>query len=425
MNEVFVEKFGGASVNSSEAIKNVASIILSQNKKRLIVISAMGKTTNHLERVLNCFVENKFIDKSSIEESKNYHKDIINNLFPDENEDLNKFLGIKYKEIENKLLDYNIDKDYDKLYDSIVSFGEIIGTTIISKYFDSIGLAHKFVLANDIIKTDSSFRRAKVLWKDTEDTILNKIEPLFNSTDTIITQGFIGSNQNNETTTLGREGSDFSAAVFAYCLNANSVTIWKDVPGLLNADPKYFEDTMKFEQVPYSEAIELSYYGASIIHPKTIKPLENKSIPLFVKSFISPKEEGTKIDCCSNTKPLMPSYIFKDNQTLLSISPKDFSFVVEENLSNIFALFAKYGIKINLMQNSALSYSVCFDQIKEELLKKLIDELSSTYSVKYNNALRLITIRRYTEEAINNLFIGDKIIIEQRSRLTAQFLVKL
>jgi aspartate kinase len=312
MNEVFVEKFGGASVNSSEAIKNVASIILSQNKKRLIVISAMGKTTNHLERVLNCFVENKFIDKSSIEESKNYHKDIINNLFPDEDEDLNKFLGIKYKEIENKLLDNNIDKDYDKLYDSIVSFGEVIGTTIISKYFDSIGLAHKFVLANDIIKTDSSFRRAKVLWKETEDTILNKIEPLFNSTDTIITQGFIGSNQNNEITTLGREGSDFSAAVFAYCLNANSVTIWKDVPGLLNADPKYFEDTMKFEQVPYSEAIELSYYGASIIHPKTIKPLENKSIPLFVKSFISPKEEGTKIDCSSNTKPLMPSYIFKE-----------------------------------------------------------------------------------------------------------------
>jgi aspartate kinase len=208
-------------------------------------------------------------------------------------------------------------------------------------------------------------------------------------------------------------------------LDAESQTIWKDVPGLLNADPKYFEDTMKFEQVPYSEAIELSYYGASIIHPKTIKPLENKSIPLFVKSFISPKEEGTKIDCSSNTKPLMPSYIFKDNQTLLSIFPKDFSFVVEENLSNIFALFAKYGIKINLMQNSALSYSVCFDQIKEELLKKLIDELSSTYSVKYNNALRLITIRRYTEEAINNLFIGDKIIIEQRSRLTAQFLVKL
>lgn len=425
MNEVFVEKFGGASVNSSEAIKNVASIILSQNEKRLIVVSAMGKTTNQLEKVLNSFVENKTIDKSSIEESKNYHQAIINNLFLNEDEDLNKFLDNTYKEIENKLLNYNTDKDYDKLYDSIVSYGEIIGTTIISKYFDSIGLSHKFVLASDFIKTNSSFRRAKVLWKETEEVIHKSIEPLLKSTDTIITQGFIGSNQNNQITTLGREGSDFSAAVFAYCLNANSVTIWKDVPGLLNADPKYFEDTEKFEQIPYSEAIELSYYGASIIHPKTIKPLENKSIPLFVKSFISPKEEGTKIDYCSNTKPLMPSYIFKDNQTLLSIFPKDFSFVVEENLSNIFALFAKYGIKINLMQNSALSYSVCFDQIKEELLKKLIDELSSAYSVKYNNSLRLITIRRYTEEAINNLSIGDKIIIEQRSRLTAQFLVKL
>lgn len=425
MNEVFVEKFGGASVNSSEAIKNVASIILYENKKRLIVISAMGKTTNQLEKVLNSFVENNKIDKSSIEESKNYHKNIINNLFPNNKDCLDSFLDNAYREIENRLLNYNIDKNYDKLYDSIVSFGEIIGTTIISKYFNSVGLSHKFLLASDFIKTDDSFRRAKVLWKETKDKIQNTIESLLKETDTIITQGFIGSSLNNETTTLGREGSDFSAAVFAYCLNAKSVTIWKDVPGLLNADPKYFENTVKFEQVPYSEAIELSYYGASIIHPKTIKPLENKSIPLFVKSFISPKDEGTKIDCCSNTKPLMPSYIFKDNQTLLSIFPKDFSFVVEENLSNIFALFAKYGIKINLMQNSALSYSVCFDEIKDDLLEKLIDELSSNYLVKYNNSLRLITIRRYTEDAISNLSIGDKIIIEQRSRLTAQFLVKI
>lgn len=208
-------------------------------------------------------------------------------------------------------------------------------------------------------------------------------------------------------------------------MDAKNVTIWKDVSGLLNADPKYFENTHKFEQVPYSEAIELAYYGASIIHPKTIKPLENKSIPLFIKSFLSPKEEGTRIDCCSCTKPLMPSYIFKDNQTLLSIFPKDFSFIVEENISNIFALFAKYGIKINLMQNSAISYSVCFDTIQDNLLQKLIEELSPTYSIKYNNYLRLITIRRYTEEAISDLIKDQEIIIEQRSRLTAQFLVKL
>ncbi|MDD2530311.1 MAG: aspartate kinase [Bacteroidales bacterium] len=425
MFEIFVEKFGGASVNSAEAIRNVASIILSEKKKRLIVVSAMGKTTNSLELVLNSFVEKKTIDESIIENSKNYHKEIINNLFPKGNEYLETYIENTYKEIEEKLLSYNIDKNYDKNYDSIVSYGEIIGTTIISKYFEEIGLEHSFVLATNHIKTNNSYRRAKVLWGDTQKNITKSILTIFESVDTIITQGFIGGGENNETTTLGREGSDFSAAVFAYCLRAKSVTIWKDVPGLLNADPKYFEDTRKFEQVPYSEAIELSYYGASIIHPKTIKPLENLSIPLYVKSFLSPKDEGTRIDCCSNTKPLMPSYIFKDNQTLLSIFPKDFSFVVEENLSNIFALFARYGIKINLMQNSALSYSVCFDPIKDDLLQRLITELSVSYSVKYNRNLRLITIRRYTEDAIRNLIKGKKLIIEQRSRLTAQFLVKL
>ncbi len=425
MNEIFVEKFGGASVNSAEAIKNVASIILSQKKKRLIVISAMGKTTNDLEKVLNYFVEKSNIDTPSIEFSKNYHKGIIDNLFPKGNAFLEEFLDKTYKEIESYLLKYSKEKNYDKTYDSIVSFGEIIGTTIISKYFDSIGLEHSFILAKDCIRTDSSFRRAKVLWDETKEKVINSVEPIFKTKDTIITQGFIGANSNNDTTTLGREGSDFSAAIFAYCLEANSVTIWKDVPGLLNADPKHFEDTRKFEQVPYSEAIELSYYGASVIHPKTLKPLENLSIPLFVKSFLSPNEEGTRIDCCAKTKPLMPSYIFKDNQTLLSIYPKDFSFVVEENLSNIFALFARYGIKVNLMQNSALSYSVCFDQIKDDLLQKLIAEFSNAYSVKYNRNLRLITIRRYTDEAIKNLKKGKKLIIEQRSRLTAQFLVKL
>lgn len=424
MNEIYVEKFGGASVNSAEAIKNVSSILLSENKKRLVVISAMGKTTNNLETILNHFYEHSEIDYDTLELSKNYHQNIIDNLFPSENLYLKNFLNITYNDITNKLL-LSIGKPYDMIYDMIVSYGELIGTTIISKYFESINLKHHLIYANEIICTNNSFRRAKVLWEETKENIINNVEPLFFDTDLVIVQGFIGGTENKEITTLGREGSDFSAAVFAYCLDAKNVTIWKDVSGLLNADPKYFENTNKFEQVPYSEAIELAYYGASIIHPKTIKPLENKSIPLFVKSFIFPKEEGTKIDYCSCTKPLMPSYIFKDNQTLLSIFPKDFSFIVEENIANIFSLFAKYGIKINLMQNSAISYSVCFDTIQDNLLQKLIQELSPTYSTKYNNHLRLITIRRYTEEAINNLIKDQEIIIEQRSRLTAQFLVKL
>ncbi|MFA6932965.1 MAG: aspartate kinase [Bacteroidales bacterium] len=424
MNEIYVEKFGGASVNSAQAIKNVSTILLSENKNRLIVISAMGKTTNNLETILNYFYDHSKIDYDTLELSKNYHQNIIDNLFPSVDLHLKNFLDLTYTEIVNKLLISN-HKPYDMVYDMIVSYGELIGTTIISKYFESINLKHHLIYANEIICTNNSFRRAKVLWKETKENIINNIEPLFYDSNLVITQGFIGGTENNEITTLGREGSDFSAAVFAYCLDAKNVTIWKDLSGLLNADPKYFENTHKFEQVPYSEAIELAYYGASIIHPKTIKPLENKSIPLFIKSFLSPKEEGTRIDCCSCTKPLMPSYIFKDNQTLLSIFPKDFSFIVEENISNIFALFAKYGIKINLMQNSAISYSVCFDTIQDNLLQKLIEELSPTYSIKYNNYLRLITIRRYTEEAISDLIKDQEIIIEQRSRLTAQFLVKL
>ncbi len=424
MNEIYVEKFGGASVNSAQAIINVSTILLSENKKRVIIISAMGKTTNNLETILNYFCEHSKIDYPTIELSKSYHQRIIDELFPSKNQFLENFLDETYKEIIEKLSSSN-GKPYDMVYDMIVSFGEIIGTTIISKYFESINLKHNLVYANDIIRTNNSFRRAKVLWKETKENIANDIKPLFLDADLIITQGFISGTENKETTTLGREGSDFSAAIFAYCLDAVNVVIWKDVAGLLNADPKYFENTQKFEQVPYNEAIELAYYGASIIHPKTIKPLENKSIPLYIKSFLSPKEKGTKIDCCSETLPLMPSYIFKDSQTLLSIFPKDFSFIVEENIANIFSLFASYGIKINLMQNSAISYSVCFDTIQKHLLQKLIKDLSPSYSIKYNNNLRLITIRRYSEDAINDLIQDKEIIIEQRSRLTAQFLVKL
>ncbi|MFA7081626.1 MAG: aspartate kinase [Bacteroidales bacterium] len=424
MNEIYVEKFGGASVNSAQAIINVSTILRSENKKRVIIISAMGKTTNNLETILHYFCEHSKIDYTTIELSKGYHQEIIDELFPSKNQFLENFLDETYKEIIEKLTSSN-GKPYDMIYDMIVSFGEIIGTTIISKYFESINLKHNLVYANDIIRTNNSFRRAKVLWKETKDNIANDIKPLFLDADLIITQGFISGTESKETTTLGREGSDFSAAIFAYCLDAINVVIWKDVAGLLNADPKYFENTQKFEQVPYNEAIELAYYGASIIHPKTIKPLENKSIPLYIKSFLSPEEKGTKIDCCSETLPLMPSYIFKDSQTLLSIFPKDFSFIVEENIANIFSLFASYGIKINLMQNSAISYSVCFDTIQKHLLQKLISELSPSYSIKYNNNLRLITIRRYSEEAIKDLIQDKEIIIEQRSRLTAQFLVKL
>lgn len=423
MNEIYIEKFGGASVNSAETVRNVASIILTQNNKRIIVFSAMGKTTNALESIVKDFYKTKKIKSSLIKQIEDNHLVIIKELFGDGSKEIESKLKIVIKEIEETLIKYK-NSTINLLYDAIVSYGEIISTLIISTYFKCIGIEHILIDARQVIKTDSNFRGANVDWRLTKKTIKELVSPLFKENQIIITQGYISSDAKNNPTTLGREGSDYSAAIFAYFLKAKNVTIWKDVPGLLNADPKIFSKTVKFDKIPFSEAIELSYYGASIIHPKTLKPLENKSIPLFVKSFIDPKASGSVICHCKSTTPNAPSYIFKDNQTLLTLFPKDFSFIVEERISAIFSIFAQYGIRINLMQNSALSFSVCFDLIDQELLYDLIDKLSPNYTVKYNDGLRMITIRHYNEKAISSVIKDEEIIIEQRSRVTAQFLVK-
>ncbi|MDR0972269.1 MAG: aspartate kinase [Bacteroidales bacterium] len=420
--DLFVEKFGGASVNSANAIKNVVSIIGQNNKKRLIIFSAMGKTTNLLENVVDNFFYNSIINYPLIEESLKYHSSIIEELFPKENKDIIISIVFQFYEQITKILLCSKKENYSQLYSSIVSFGEKISTCIISEYFLYLGIKHLLLYADNIIKTDEHFQEANILWQETQRNIEQEIQPLFLEYDTIISQGFIGGTLDNRTTTLGREGSDFSASIFAYCLNSVDMTIWKDVDGFLNCDPKYFKDAVKFEQIPYSEAIELSYYGASIIHPKTIKPLENKNIPLKVKSFINPLALGSEINSSLKMKPLIPSYIFKTNQTLISISPKDFSFIVEENISNIFAIFAEKGIKLNLMQNSALSYSVCFDNKNKEVIDNLLEVLQEKYRVKYNTSLTLLTIRHYNEESIKKLTKEKDIILEQRSRLTAQFL---
>lgn len=424
MREIFVEKFGGASVNSATSIKNVISILQLDEKARVVVVSAMGKTTNSLEKIVDLWYRFTRLNQEEFDFIKAYHISIVKELFENTSA-LDIALSMVediFSDLKQNLLSLN-PKDYDFLYDSIVSYGEKISTAILSLYMTSLDINHRLIAAQEVIKTDNSYRGAQVDWKKTEKEVKEKLNNLFLETDLVLTQGFIGSTREGYTTTLGREGSDYSAAILAYCLNAKSLTIWKDVDGLMSADPKRMPDAKKLEQVPYREAIELSYYGASVIHPKTIKPLENKSIPLYVKSFVNPEKEGTVINHSEEVKPLVPNYIFKDKQTLLSVSAKDFSFIVEENVANIFSQLSCFGVKVNLIQNSALTFSVCFDQ-NDYVLPRLIEALQQDYNVKYNNDLQLITIRHYTQETIENLNKKGRILIEQKNRVTLQCLIE-
>lgn len=426
MVEIFVEKFGGASVNTAAAVKNVISILKKESKKRVVVVSAMGKTTNALERIVNLWHKENRVNEEEYSALSAYHFEIIEGLFEDEEakDACKSLVSLIIEESRAKLITLN-PNDYDFLYDSMVSYGERISTSIISSYMSAIHYCHKHVFAQDFIKTNNNFRNSEIIWKQTQEAVEQNLLPLFCDFDTILTQGFIGSTKQGYTTTLGREGSDFSAAIFAYCLNAKSMTIWKDVAGLMNADPKRMKETCLLEQVPYKEAIELSYYGASVIHPKTIKPLENKSIPLFVKSFNAPEKKGTIIADCSELLPVVPNYIFKDNQTLLSICPKDFSFIAEDNISTIFGVLSKFGVRVNMLQNSALSFSICFDR-NDNVLFDIIESLQQSYSVRYNNSLKLVTIRHYQNNSIENAIdmSSYNILIEQKSRTTLQCLIE-
>jgi aspartate kinase len=419
-----VFKFGGASVKNADAVKNITKILKGFTGEHLvIVISAMGKTTNALEKVAEAFYFKTGDANDLIAEVKNYHLEIVKQLFPDKHHVIYDEINNVFVEID-WLLEEEPAKSYDFVYDQIVSAGELLSTKIICRYLNETGLNSMWVDARDMIKTDNTYREAKVDWTLAENLVSEKINGIFKSgISFVISQGFIGSTSENYTTTLGREGSDYSAAIFAFCLNADGVYIWKDVPGVLNADPKYFKDAQKLERMSYHDAIELAYFGASVIHPKTIKPLENKNISLYVKSFMNPELAGTVIGKDLETKPLIPSFIFKDNQMLLSISAKDFSFIAEENLSDIFGLFAKLSIKMNLMQNSAISFSVCIDN---EVMKvpSLLEELRKDYKVLYNENLQLYTVRHYYPSTIEMLTTGKQVLLEQRSRHTAQFVAR-
>lgn len=419
-----VFKFGGASVNQAAAIKNMAAIVAQHlDRPLLVVVSAMGKTTNLLEKIVPGVPKSDEERKALIQQCKDYHLGVASELFGNSGNDTIEKLHTLFNELDNASRKTATDYNFD--YDQTVSYGEIISTTIISGYLNSIGISNLWVDARQVIRTDEHFREGVVDFDATRRQAQSIIASSINngSAKTIITQGFIAGTAAGTTTTLGREGSDYSASILSYCLDAESMTIWKDVPGFLNADPKFFDNTIKINKIPFNEAIELAYYGASVIHPKTVKPIQNKGIQLNIKSFIDPDAEGSVIGPFTGIDPQTPLYIFKNNQILISIQPKDFSFIAEDNIQTIFSVLAALNIRVNLMQNSALSFSLCIDH-NEILLSKLRERLENEFRVVYNTGLQLITIRYYTQDIIDSIVAGRNIMLQQRSRTTTQLLVK-
>ncbi|RZJ80276.1 MAG: aspartate kinase [Flavobacterium sp.] len=416
-----VFKFGGASVKDASGIKNLAEIVKDYTPNNLlIVVSAMGKVTNKLEELTWAYIKGDENVHEIFEEVKAFHFDIINELFEDHKNPIFNDVANTFVEIE-WLLEEEANDSAGYLYDQIVSIGELVSTKIVAAYLNLTGIFSIWADARNYIQTDNNYREANVIWNKTEQEIQKNL-PQFLAQGIVVTQGFIGGTSENFTSTLGRDGSDYSAAIFCACLNAESLTIWKDVPGVLNADPKWFDETEKIEELSYHDAIELTYYGANVIHPKTIKPIQNKGIPLYVRSFLEPKEVGTAITNTQSPLPI-PSFIFKINQVLISIFPKDFSFIIEENLSHIFSILHKNKVKVNTMLNSAISFSVSVDQ-DDEKLKQLIDDLSATFKVKYNKGLELVTIRYYNQQTIDRVTINKDVLLEVKSRHTCQIVMK-
>jgi aspartate kinase len=418
-------KFGGASVKDADGVRNLSRVLSSHKDESLVVvISAMGKITNALEKVVNAYYERDAKVHDYLNEVKSFHKKIITDLKFKKPEEILQEVDAVFVEMEWALEEETArSKGYAFAYDQIVSQGELLSTKIISHWLNENGIANHWVDARDFLITDNTYRDAKINWKETEKLAQTKIHLSLNGFSIVLTQGFIGATSENFTTTLGREGSDYTAAILAHVLNAKEVVVWKDVPGILSADPKYYDDAVKLHEVSYHDAIELTYYGASVIHPKTIKPLENKNIPLRVCSFVSPKEKGTLIGNFKETKPKVPCFIFKTNQILVSISAEDFSFIAEENLSDIFYVFSKHGVKVNLMQNSAISFSVCIDNDRFKI-PALLNDLKKKFKVLYNDGLRLVTVRHYFPSTIEKLSEGKTILVEQLSRHTAQLVIR-
>ena len=441
MAQITVHKFGGASVRNAEAVRNVCSILNQFPENKIVIVSAMGKTTNALETIHKKRFEGNDFEKD-LQDIFEFHFNIAKELEVDTDTD-----WLLVFDTLSQICKKEIEGSFDEEYDRIIGYGEYLSTAIVNAYFNQNKLSSKRLNSADYVITDSRFRDARVLWDKSEEKVAS-LQSEFQSHSTLVLQGFIGACASQDAlqdstkdalqdstkdvaqdffekkrlTSLGREGSDFSAAIFAYLLNAESVTIWKDVPGLLNADPKCFEPTQLLKEISFREAVELAYYGASVIHPRTIKPLQNKNIPLYIKSFVNPKSEGTRIVEKANSELEVASYILKQNQTLVSISTKDFSFVVEDNLTFIFNTFARLGIHVHMMENSALNFSVCIPS-DENKLKALIEQLND-FHVRYNNHVSILTIRHPKPMVMQQLLQYKEILLEQRNRTTVRFVIR-
>lgn len=414
-----VFKFGGASVKDADAVRNVVKVLQEVgHKDTLVVISAMGKTTNAMEIVVESYFKDKSSISSALQEVIDYHNGILSNLFENPKHPIYDKVKLLFEEVKG-FLTWNKSPKYAFVYDQVVGYGELVSTTIISAYLNEIGISNTWLDVRNLIKTDNNYRDAQINWDRTQAEVSARVD----MSKLNITQGFLGSDDNNFTTTLGREGSDYTAAILAYCLNAESVTIWKDVPGVLNADPRNFKETLLLEQISYREAIELAFYGASVIHPKTLQPLQRKEIPLHVKSFLNPKDMGTTVGKGIGIVPKTPCFIVKKNQVLLKLSSLDFSFIVEDNISEIFKLFHHHRLKVDLIQNSAISFSVCLDN-KFNGLQPLLDELKKKFKVVCHEDVALYTIRHFDDNAVKSLQNGKSVLVEQRGKETVQLVVK-
>lgn len=412
-------------MKDAAAVRNVAGILRSEiTDTTCVVVSAMGKTTNALEAVLEAFYQGKPDAAQTVKAVVETHLRILHGLFPDPAHEAYAKVKALFTDLMREARSLG-KTPYDEAYDRIVSYGERLSTCIIAEYLNDQGIGTAELDARNLVITDGHFREGKVLWEPTTERIRKAAEQVKEEGLLVaLTQGFIARSEEGKTVTLGREGSDYSAAIFAYCLDADKMTIWKDVPGVLNADPKYFTHTRKLDYISYYDATELAYYGASIIHPKTIKPLQNKHIPLHVRSFMDVAAPGTWVGLDDVPNSEIPSFICKPKQVLLSIYPKDFSFIDESNLSEIFGILVRNGMKVNLMQNSALSFSVCLDQTRGDL-DAVLSQLSPRYDCRFNQELELVTIRHHTQEVIDNIVGGREVLLEQRTRQAAQLVLKI
>ena len=417
---MLVFKFGGASVKDAKRVRNLLEIVKRFSDNLIIVVSAFGKTTNALEELLELSVDNTSNCINKFETLKSYHLKIIKDLFPDENHIIFNEIETEFEKLHIEIFEKQYDS-YDIKYDQVVSFGEIFSTKIISAFLNIQKLSNKWIDIRKVFITDDTYREAKIDFELTK--VRAKDSFSFSESKIYLTQGFIGGSEKGFSTTLGREGSDYTAAVLANILDAEKAIVWKDVEGILNADPQYFKETEKLEKLSYQEAVELAYFGAKVIHPKTLKPLHNKNIPLFVRSFIDPEKEGTRIDSFKKYDQNLPIFILKKDQMLISLFPKDLSFVIEDELSKIFQYLSEHRIKVNLIQNSAISISFCIDNGNNKT-KQLIERLKEDYKILYNDRLELLTIRHYSEDAIEQVTKDRKIYIDQRSRHTAHFIIK-